>query len=290
MAQPLGASIASSSADASVDGEFRMTDKDFLLIAKVLYEDSGIALPSSKSALVYSRLAKRLRALGLASFKDYCSLITSHAGASERVTMLAALTTNVTHFFREPHHFDHLRKTLLPPLLDNARRGGRVRIWSAGCSKGHEPYSIGLTILDMMPNAADYDIRILASDIDPNVVEFGREGLYDDEALKPVSSELKRKWFTREGGEFRVADELKALVAFRELNLIGQWPMKGRFDAIFCRNVTIYFDEPTRQRIWGRFTQLLEPRAFVYIGHSERMAGAAAEQTTLVGNTIYQLN
>ncbi|MFD2237260.1 CheR family methyltransferase [Aureimonas populi] len=269
-------------------GEFDLTEEDFARIARILHEDSGIALPASKSALVYSRLAKRLRALGLASFKDYCAHITSSGGAGERMTMLAALTTNVTNFFREPHHFEHLKTTLLPPLLAQAKRGGRVRIWSAGCSNGHEPYSIALTILSLMPDAAEYDVRVLASDIDPNVVAFGRAGIYGDEALQPVPKELRRRWFHREGEGFAVSDEMRELVAFRELNLIGEWPMKGRFNAIFCRNVTIYFDPPTRERIWERFCDYLEPDAWLYIGHSERLAGPAGAHLVYGGTTAYR--
>jgi chemotaxis protein methyltransferase CheR len=204
------------------------------------------------------------------------------------MTMLAALTTNVTHFFREMHHFEHLRTDLLPPLLDAAKRGGRVRIWSAGCSNGHEPYSIALTILGMMPDAANYDIRILASDIDPNVVAFGRAGIYDDAAVQPVPMELRRRWFQRSGNGHSVSEEMRTLVSFRELNLIGEWPMKNGFQAIFCRNVTIYFDEPTRQKIWSRFMKYLEPSGVLYIGHSERLTGSASDQLTLVGTTTYR--
>lgn len=279
---------AGSARSETPSGEFRLTDEDFARIAKILYEDSGIALPASKSALVYSRLAKRLRALGLGSFKDYCAHVTSTGGAGERMTMLAALTTNVTQFFREQHHFDHLKTTLLPPLLENARRGGRVRIWSAGCSNGHEPYSIALTILSLMPEAAEYDIRILASDIDPNVVAFGRTGIYDEAALQPVPKELRRRWFQREGEGYGAADELRALVSFRELNLIGEWPMRGTFQAIFCRNVTIYFDPPTRERIWSRFCDYLQPEGWLYIGHSERLAGAASAHLVYGGTTAYR--
>lgn len=269
-------------------GEFELTQKDFLRIAKILYEDSGIALPDSKMALVYSRLAKRLRALGMQSFRQYCEHVSGSEGAGERMTMLAALTTNVTHFFREMHHFDHLRTDLLPPLLDAAKRGGRVRIWSAGCSNGHEPYSIALTILGMMPDAANYDIRILASDIDPNVVAFGRAGIYDDAAVQPVPMELRRRWFQRSGNGHSVSEEMRTLVSFRELNLIGEWPMKNGFQAIFCRNVTIYFDEPTRQKIWSRFMKYLEPAGVLYIGHSERLTGSASDQLSLVGTTTYR--
>lgn len=275
--------------------EFAMSDGDFATIARILHEDSGILLSSSKTSLVYSRLAKRLRALGLTSFKDYCSFIADAQGASERMKMLAALTTNVTHFFREAHHFEHLKTHLLPPLLNEAKQGGRVRLWSAGCSSGHEPYSIALSILSLMPDAADYDIKILASDIDPNVLEFGRAGIYDEDTLEAVPRDLRRRWFTPAAGDersakrfFEVSGEMRDLIAFRELNLIGDWPMKGTFHAIFCRNVTIYFDQPTRERIWHRFCNYLEPAGWLYIGHSERLSGPGSAYLTYAGTTAYR--
>nr|WP_255616820.1 protein-glutamate O-methyltransferase [Aurantimonas sp. VKM B-3413] len=278
-----------------------MTEADFTTIAKLLYEDAGIFLAESKATFVYSRLSKRLRSLGLQSFRDYCSYVADSNGASERIAMLAALTTNVTHFFREQHHFDHLRTDLLPPLLAAAKKGGRVRIWSAGCSIGHEPYSIAMTILSMMPDAADYDVRILASDIDPNVVATGRAGVYPSNLLESVPTEFRRKFFrpTYEEGEarsargtaemkFEVVDAMRDLVAFRELNLVGDWPMRGMFDAIFCRNVTIYFDQPTRERVWKRFGERILPEGFLYVGHSERVTGPALEGLRFEANTMYR--
>ncbi|MBO0903060.1 protein-glutamate O-methyltransferase [Jiella sp. MQZ13P-4] len=282
------------------NGEFPMTEGDFATIAKLLYEDAGIYLADTKATFVYSRLSKRLRALGLQSFKDYCALVQDKAGAGERTSMLASLTTNVTHFFREKHHFDFLRDSLLPPLLDAAKRGARVRIWSAGCSIGHEPYSIAMTILSLMPSAADHDVRILASDIDPNVVATGRAGVYGASALESVPVDLRRKWFrpsVTEGGsrgqaatemQFEVSDAMRDLVAFRELNLNGEWPMRGQFDAIFCRNVTIYFDQPTRERVWKRFCERILPNGVLFIGHSERVTGPALETVEFQGNTSYR--
>ena len=162
-----------------VEGEFLFDEEDFGRIAKMLHDDAGIYLPEAKATLVYSRLAKRLRALGLDSFRDYCTILTEDGGrgAGERQQMLAALTTNVTRFYREPHHFDHLKAKVLPPLLEAAKRGARVRLWSATCSTGPEPYSMALTVLSLMPEAAQYDIRILATDIDPNVVATGKRGV-----------------------------------------------------------------------------------------------------------------
>ena len=264
--------------------EFALTQDDFTRIAKILQSEAGIVLSPSKSALVYSRLAKRLRLLGIDSFKAYCEFVSGTEGTAERGEMLSALTTNVTHFFREKHHFDHLRASVFPGLVAAARRGGRVRIWSAGCSQGQEPYSIALTLLSMMPDALDHDVRILASDIDPNVVRFGAAGIYSASVLEPVPSDLRRRYFEPVAGQadsFRVTDVVRDLVAFRELNLIGTWPMRGTFQVIMCRNVTIYFDQPTREAIWGRFADYLDPAGWLYIGHSERLSGAPAARLEL---------
>lgn len=267
---------AAGAGSAMVEGEFLFTYEDFRLIAETLHSDAGIALPESKATLVYSRLAKRLRQIGLRSFREYCEIILSRDGVDERKRMLAALTTNVTRFFREPHHFDHLADKVLPELLAGAQRGGRVRLWSAGCSTGEEPYSIAMTILALLPNAADYDIRILATDIDPNVVEQARRGVYSQEIVSVVPAELRLRCFVADqaGDGWRVGESLARLVAFRELNLIGDWPMRGPFQAIFCRNVVIYFEEQTQLRIWNRFKTLLAPGGYLYIGHSERLSGA----------------
>ncbi|HUO23532.1 MAG TPA: protein-glutamate O-methyltransferase [Caulobacteraceae bacterium] len=272
--------------------EFAFTTEDFRQIAEILHGASGIALSENKSTLVYSRLAKRLRVLGLESFRDYCALVADNGNVDERQKMVAALTTNVTAFFREAHHFDHLRTKVLPQLLEKARQGGRVRLWSAACSTGMEPYSIALTILELAPNAADYDLRILATDIDPNVVAEGREGVYPDNVMQPVPDAMKSRWLEPVGQpgarRWRMGEALRQLVVFRELNLIGHWPMSGRFDVIFCRNVVIYFEESTQARIWGRFTQALQPGGMLYIGHSERLNGPATERFESDGLTTYR--
>lgn len=272
-----------------VEGEFLFTDEDFRKIAQILHSHAGIALAEGKAALVYSRLAKRLRSLGLRSFREYCALVEGNQGVDERQAMMAALTTNVTRYFREPHHFDHLREVVMPKLAERARKGGRVRLWSAACSNGQEPYSIAITVLQALPEAVNLDVKILATDIDPNMVAEGKAGVYREDAVTPVPLELRRKWFKKAAGGWEVADELRELVAFRELNLIGQWPMTGRFDAIFCRNVVIYFDEPTQERIWSRFAPILEPGGALYIGHSERVTGPAAAQFETTGLTTYAL-
>jgi chemotaxis protein methyltransferase CheR len=272
-----------------VDGEFLFTPEDFRTIAATLHAAAGIALPESKATLVYSRLAKRLRALGLESFRDYCALVTGHDGLDERQRMIVALTTNVTRFFREPHHFEHLKQEVLPPLLAAARRGGPVRIWSAGCSSGQEPYSIALTVLSLMPEAVQHDVRILATDIDTQMLAEARAGLYSGQAMSAVPVDLRQRWFAQEGQHWRVGDALKRLVTFNELNLIGSWPMRRQFQAIFCRNVLIYFEEGTQAEVFNRFAPLLSPEGRLYIGHSERLCGPAAARFKTDGVTIYRL-
>ena len=277
-------------ANGLVEGEFLFTEDDFKKIAQILHSHAGIALAEGKAALVYSRLAKRLRSLGLRSFREYCALVEDKQGVDERQAMMAALTTNVTRYFREPHHFDHLRDVVMPKLVDRARRGGRIRLWSAACSNGQEPYSMAITVLQALPEAANLDVKILATDIDPNMVAEGRAGIYREDAVTPVPLDLRRKWFKKAaGGAWEVADELRTLVSFRELNLIGDWPMKGKFDVIFCRNVVIYFDEPTQERIWSRFAPLLEPGGTLYIGHSERVSGPGASLFETTGLTTYSV-
>ncbi|MCS6627091.1 protein-glutamate O-methyltransferase [Roseibacterium beibuensis] len=279
--------------ESLVEGEFVFTAEDFRHIAHVLHAHAGIALSEAKAALVYSRLAKRLRALGLASFRDYCALIEGVGGVDERQAMTAALTTNVTRFFREPHHFDHLRDIVMPGLAERARAGGRVRLWSAACSNGQEPYSMAMTVLSVLPNAADLDVRILATDIDPNMVAEGVAGVYSEEALAAVPALLRHRWFDKAPAHgpdrFSASETLRRLVSFRELNLIGDWPMRGRFDVIFCRNVVIYFDDATQERVWGRFLPTMAPHATLYIGHSERVSGPAAARLAPSGLTTYRL-
>jgi len=274
---------------ATVDGEFHLSTADFNTIAKIIHAEAGISLAENKGHLVYSRLAKRLRALGLASFKEYCDLITHEDGAAERQAMIAALTTNVTRFFREPHHFEHLKTIILPPLLQKAKQGGRVRLWSAACSSGQEPYSIGMTVLSLMPDAGRYDVKILASDIDPNMLREGQEAVYPDAAMQSVPPALRAKWFVNNGaGSARAGEELRALVTFRKLNLIGNWPMQGLFHAVFCRNVVIYFSAETQAKVWGRIAPLLEPGGVLYIGHSERISGVAEQMLRSDGVTTYR--
>lgn len=288
----LAQSKVSASSAPPPQGEFVFSQSDFARIAALLRSETGIHLPASKENLVYTRLSRRLRTLGFTSFSHYCDFVSARGGEDERQQMCRLLTTNVTKFFREPHHFEHLKGHVLPDLLNAARAGRRVRFWSAACSSGEEPYSIALSVLSIMPDAAKHDIRILATDINSEVVEKGRQGIYSESDLVDVPSELRRRWFSpvSAGGSNQVqaSEALRQLVAFKELNLIGPWPMKGSFDAIFCRNVAIYFDEKTSSQLWRQLAQQLSIDGHLYIGHSERILNASNIHLRPGGVTVYQ--
>lgn len=269
------------------DGQYRLTQKNFDAIAAILHRETGIFLSPAKVQLVYSRLAKRLRKLGLNSFDDYCQLIDTSAGAEELLEMLAALTTNVTRFFREPHHFEHLRDRVMPKLVSAAKRGESIRIWSSACSSGEEPYSIALTMLSAFPDCANHDVKILATDIDPHMVARGAAATYSSRDIETVPAADCKKWFSKtdDPDRWRVRDEVRSLVSFKQLNLVRDWPMKRPFDVIFCRNVVIYFQEDTQAAIWDKFYAQMKPSARLYIGHSERIESTRFQSD---GLTIYR--
>ncbi|AQR63107.1 chemotaxis protein [Brevundimonas sp. LM2] len=256
--------------DVAVPGEFFFTWGDFADVAALLYQMSGIHLTETKANLVYSRLAKRLRALGLKDFSTYIDGVKDPREKEERSAFLSSLTTNLTRFFREPHHFTHLGDAKMPGLVRRARAGDRVRLWSAGCSAGHEPYSMAMTVLEALPDAGRLDVRILGSDIDPLIVQRAATGVYSTEDVEPIPDTLRRKYLHRQGDDYSLSEDVRSLVSFRCLNLLGDWPMKNRFDIIFCRNVAIYFDGPTQDRLFRRFSDTLEDDGHLYIGHSER--------------------
>lgn len=273
---------------APSDAEYAFTDADFRRIAAMLREDSGIHLSDSKAALVYARLSKRLRRLGLRAFQDYCRLVASPEGREERGHMLSALTTNLTKFFREPHHFEHLRRNLLEPMAAEIRAGARLRIWSSACSTGEEPYSIALTVLDCLPEASQLDVKVLATDIDPVVVEKARKGVYTRDDLSPVPPALRDRWMApvSPGETWTAGAEMRDLIGFRTLNLLHEWPMKQKYQAVFCRNVVIYFEEDVQNALWAKFRKVIAPKGRLYVGHSERVmdTGYASD-----GLTVYRL-
>lgn len=270
-------------------GDPPFTARDFDRIAAFAYREFGLSLQAAKKDLVYSRLVRRLRALELPGFQPYCDLLEGPGGRAEHDAVVSALTTNVTHFFREPHHFDLLAALAVKPRLQALRAGERLRIWSAGCSAGMEPYSIAMTLLDTLPEAAQLNIRILATDVDPAILARAREARFTDEEVRPIPARMK-PWALVSAGEGRhgIAPKPARMVRFAELNLMQDWPVRGPFDAIFCRNVAIYFDKPTQARLWQRFAGLLAPGGLLFIGHSERLGGPAEAAFASVGITAYR--
>jgi len=193
----------------------------------------------------------------------------------------------VTRFYREPHHFVHLRDEVLRPAIPHLKAGGRMRLWSAACSSGQEAYSMALTVLSVLPDAPRFDIKILATDIDTDVLTVAREGRYAVEALADLPHEYRRFARDRGDGDLEIAPEVRGLVHFKPLNLVGPWPMKGPFDAIFCRNVAIYFTQPTQTRLFSRFHELIGADGILYIGHSETL-NQLSDRFELIGQTIYR--
>ncbi len=274
------------------NARIKPTASDVNTIEEILYSISGVKLGASRESMVYSRLIKRLNALGLEQFRDYCALVGDKGNEEERRIMVDALTTNHTHFFREPHHFEHMRTVSLPPLLESARNGARVRLWCAGCSSGEEAFCMAFTILSLMPDAASYDIKILATDIDTTILEKARAGLYPERMLSKVPDDVRSRWFNPVAGSYEnnyeVSPAVHELIAFRQLNLLSQWPMKGQFQIIFCRNVTIYFDEETKSELWQRFAAIMPVGGIIYIGHSEHLSGSAKNDFTNIATTTFE--
>jgi chemotaxis protein methyltransferase CheR len=207
------------------------------------------------------------------------------------VELCNAITTNLTAFFREPHHFEYLREQVLAPLIANSSASRRLRIWSAGCSTGEEPYSIAMTVLETLPDLRRWDVRILATDLDSDVLERGRRGIYVEERLKNLSAQRRARFFTeqhgRDGTSFEASDELKSLITFKQLNLMHPLPMRGPLEAIFCRNVVIYFDKDTQRELFARIAQLQRPGNLLFLGHSESLF-KVTEEYSLIGKTVYR--
>jgi chemotaxis protein methyltransferase CheR len=262
---------------------------EFRAIAAIMQNDARIHLAESKVTLVHSRLARRLREHGLASFRDYVAMV--ERDQEERAVMVASLTTNHTHFFRESHHFDHLREQVLPQLQARVRGGHPVRIWSAGSSTGEEVYTIAMTLAGTDRASAAWlrqgDVKLLATDLAPHAVAGVKRAIYPASTVAPIPDAYKRQWLRREGDAFAIVDELRQLVTPRPLNLFEPWPMRQRYDVIFCRNVMIYFDEPAKAELEARFVEMLAPGGHLYIGHSERLIGPAAGVMQPVGQTAY---
>lgn len=272
------------------DREVILTDRDFVRIAQLVHQMAGIVLADAKRPLVQSRLIRRLRALGLRDFSAYADHVSAPEHERERSELISAVTTNVTAFFREIHHFETLATKALPGLIAKAKAGGKVRLWSAGCSSGEEPYSIAATVVAAFPEVHRHDLRILATDIDTTMIERTRNAQYPIEAANGLTADQSRRLFenARATDTLRISDTARRLVTCNALNLQESWPMKGEFEVIFCRNVVIYFDKPTQERLWQRFADILVPGGYLMIGHSERVSGPALAGFDVDGITTYR--
>lgn len=273
-----------------VVADVSLTRDDMSFIAKLVYEQAGIVIREHKEAMTRGRLARRVKALGLGSVTEYCAYLKTPQAADEIPELINAVTTNHTSFFRERHHFDHLRKDVLPKLLqERSARRGRIRIWCSASSSGEEPYSIAAVSRDVLGSRSDVDFKILATDIDTDILMKAEAAIYPTDQFERLPSDIKPliKLEPHGRGESRITDDLRRMIAFKRLNLIDRWPMNGPFDVIFCRNVFIYFDTQTKASILDRFVTLLAPGGFLYLGHSESLP-QPHPQLRLIGRTIYE--
>jgi chemotaxis protein methyltransferase CheR len=261
---------------ASELGAMDLTSAQFDTIRALLHNTCGIKLAQGKESLVKSRLMRRIRVLGCSGFDEYLDHLENDPANGERIALIDALTTNKTSFFREHAHFAFMRERILPPLFSEK---SSLRIWSAGCSTGEEPYSIAMELIEASPDISHRDLRILATDISTRVLKTAREGAYVQDEVRDIPDSLLQKYFTCRGSQngrvYRVNETLRRLVRFAPLNLMGPWPMKGPFDIIFCRNVMIYFEKPTQQWLVQRFWHLLASGGYLLVGHSESLTSSA---------------
>lgn len=268
--------------------EFEFSRSDFEHIRDLVGERTGIVLSDHKIDMVYGRLSRRLRQLGIKKFGEYLSRLQDDE--QELVEFTNALTTNLTSFFREPHHFDYLRSTGLPNLL-KSRPDKKLRIWSAGCSTGEEPYTIAMTVKEALASYPNWDVKILATDLDTNVVNRARAGVYTQDKVNGVDQNRIKKWFRKgrgdeHNGQMKVAAELQDMITFKQLNLMHEWPMSGPFDIIFCRNVVIYFNKDTQRELFDRYADYMANDGYLFVGHSESLH-KVTDRFKLIGKTIY---
>jgi chemotaxis protein methyltransferase CheR len=267
--------------------EFQMSKQNFTVIIEEIYKYSGIVLKDIKEDMVYNRISRRVRKTGSHGFDDYLAMALQQESV-EFTHFVNAITTNFTSFFREFHHFDFIKNTAIPEWKSNLHRK-KLRIWSAGSSTGEEAYSIAMTLNDQIPNA--WDTKILATDLDTNVVAQGESGIYSPDRVGDLSSTLVSQYFDKIGsGEkerVQVKKSLRNMTFFKPLNLLQDWPMSGQFEMIFCRNVVIYFDKPTQKLLFNRFADLLSPGGYLIIGHAESMYNLS-DRFTSIGNTVYR--
>lgn len=278
---------------ATFEDKLVLTEEEFQKISDLVYKHCGINLHDGKKELVRSRLAKLLRKKNFTSYSDYLDYVLSDTSGNALSEMTDSISTNLTSFFREPDHFDFLKKNHLPEIIAAKQKSGskRIRAWSAGCSSGEEPYTIAITLLDTVPNSESWDIKILATDISTRILKVAMQGQYEPDRVAPVPPELKNRYLIRRKSDgntlFEAGPQLKNRIKFKYLNLMNEFPFKGPFDFIFCRNVMIYFDKPTQQNLINRYYNLLSPNGILFTGHSESLTGIQ-HKFTYVRPTIYR--
>lgn len=266
--------------------EFTFTVSDFNDVTSRIYKLAGIVLQDHKKDMVYGRLARRLRVLDMNSFSEYLNFVDSPSGSAEVQQFVNALTTNLTSFFREAHHFDHFRKEINRLVQQNPRR--KLRVWCSAASTGQEPYSIAMALDQVNVTAMGQDVKVLATDLDTNVLTKCQAGLYEASQFDKMPASLRDSYFKPvSGGQYQVVQKLKDLLMFKQLNLLGSWPMKGPFDVIFCRNVLIYFDNETRAAVVSKMKDLLAPNGVLYLGHSESYP-LSPDTVKSEGHTIFR--
>lgn len=270
------------------DRAYVLTDADFTAISALVLQRSGIHLGDAKKDLVYSRLTKRIRVRKLKGFSEYLEFVKSGAGTAEREELISAITTNVTNFNREGHHFEHFSSEVAPGLIERARRGEPIRMWSAACSDGREPFTLAMSLLNKMPEAGNFNIKILATDIDRKSIQIANTGQYTADMVNRLDRATVDKWFEKSGDMMQVKQVVRDMVQFNVLNFLDDWPMKRKFDVIFCRNALIYFKADMQENIFDGFTRFLHDDAYMYIGHSERIVGRAVDKFKSVGPTSFQ--
>jgi len=271
--------------------ELDYSTQDFGRIAAIVKAVAGIRMPESNQALVYSRLARRIRDQGFERFSDYIDRIETGPDAAECTAMVEALTTNTTRFFREDYHYDTFVRELLPDLAEHAAAGGRVRLWSAACSSGEEAYSLAAVVLKHFPEAPRHDFRILATDISGAVLDTAKAGLYPSASAASVPDDLARIMFEPQkttSGDLSIRPDLRDMISFRYMNLMDPWPVRGPFAAVYCRNVMIYMEEQTQARVWAALAEVIPQGGYLFIGHSERIGPEFRDRYELTGKTTFR--
>jgi len=272
--------------DRFLEREFPMSANNYQAISALAYQYSGIVLADIKAEMVYSRLARRLRELNFRKFDEYLAYLDSD-WIAEEANFLNAITTNLTHYFRENHHFEYLADKVIPMLRKSHMRDRRIRVWCNAASTGEEPYSIAMVFKEGFPES-NWDIKILATDLDSNVLATAQAGVYHKDRVEAISNERKKRWFSQvDSTHVKVDESLQDMLTFKQLNLLHDWPMKGPFDVVFCRNVIIYFDKHTQGQLFVKVHALMGTDSHLFIGHSESLLGAVDKFKPL-GRTVYQ--